>query len=98
MTHEIRQRIVRPATPEEKERHQLIRRQIAEELPEIQQWARQAAAEHQERVAVGTVLSAEEANVLAAIDNYAAQHSLTNRSAVIREALAQLLGIEIARR
>src|SRR5208283_3795632 len=56
MTYEIRKPIVRPATPEEKARHQLIRQQIEEELPEIQQWARQAAAQHQERVAVGTVL------------------------------------------
>jgi predicted transcriptional regulator len=97
MAREVRQRIVRPATPEEAERHTVIRKQIEEELPEIEQWARDAAARHRERVAVGTVLTAEENNVLEAIDDYAAKHSLTSRSAVIREALANLLGIEIAR-
>lgn len=97
MPREVRQRIVRPATPEEKERHQEIRRQIEQELPELQEWAREAAARHQERVAVGTVFTAEEATVLEAIDSYAANHALTNRSAVVREALAQLLGIDIAR-
>jgi acetyl-CoA carboxylase alpha subunit len=97
MTHEIRKRIIRPASPEEKERHELIRRQTEQELPELQQWARQAAARHQERVAVGTVLTAEETNVLKAMDEYAAKHALQNRSAVVREALANLLGIEIAR-
>jgi hypothetical protein len=97
MTNEIPKRIVRPATPEEKERHQEIREQIGRELPELKQWAREAAARHKERVAVGTVLTAEEANVVAAMDEYAAKHSLRNRSAVVREALAHLLGIEIAR-
>jgi len=97
MTHEIRKRILRPATPEEQQRHRLIRSQIEQELPELQQWAREAAAKHQEQVTVGTVLTSKEANVLEAIDNYAAKHSFTNRSAVVREALAQLLGIEIAR-
>jgi len=97
MTKEIRKRIARPATPEEKERHQQIRDRISEELPELKQWAREAAARHKDRVAVGTVLTAEEADVVAAMDNYAAKHSLQNRSAVVREALANLLGIEIAR-
>ncbi len=97
MAKEIRNRIVRPASPEEVERHQQIREQIQQELPELKQWAREAAARHKDRVAVGTVLTAEEANVLAAIDEYAAKHSLQNRSAVVREALAHLLGIEIAR-
>src|SRR5437899_2716111 len=97
MTHEVRQRIVRPASPEEKDRHQEIRRQIEQELPELQQWAREAASRHKERVAVGTVFTAEEVKVLEAIDSYAAKHALTNRSAVVRAALSQLLGIEIAR-
>jgi leucyl aminopeptidase (aminopeptidase T) len=97
MAHEVRHRIVRPATPEEQQRHAVIRKQTEEELPEIQQWAREAAARHRERVAIGTVLTAEEANVLEAIDEYAVKHSLTSRSAVVREALANLLGIEIAR-
>jgi hypothetical protein len=51
MTHEIRKRIVRPATPEEKERHRAIREGIEQELPEMKQWAREAAARHKERVA-----------------------------------------------
>jgi metal-responsive CopG/Arc/MetJ family transcriptional regulator len=40
----------------------------------------------------------EETTILAAIDEYAVKHSLPSRSAVVREALANLLGIEIARR
>ena len=43
MAHEVRQRIERPATPEEKERHAQIREQIEEELPELKRWAREAA-------------------------------------------------------
>jgi hypothetical protein len=97
MTHEARKRILRPAAPEEKERHAEIRRQVEQELPELQQWARETAARHQECVAVGTVFTAAEANVVEAIDSYAAKRALRNRSAVIREALSQLLGIDIAR-
>jgi len=97
MSHEIRQRILRPATPAERERHQRIRLEIEQELPELKQRARAAAAQHQERVGVGTVFNAEEAQVLKAIDDYAAQHSLQSRGAVVLEALANLLGIEIAR-
>jgi len=44
MTHEIRQRIQRPATPEEKERHRQIRQEIEEELPELKQWAQEVVA------------------------------------------------------
>jgi hypothetical protein len=97
MTREIRQRIQRPATPEEKIRHHQIRQEIEEELPDLKQWARAVAADHKERVAVGTVFDADEAPVVEAIDAYAAKHSLQNRSAVVREALAQLLAIEVAR-
>ena len=97
MTHEIRQRIRRPATPEEKERHQQIRQEIEQELPELKQWARAAAERHKERIAVGTVFTAEEAQVVKAIDDYAAKHALQHRGAVVREALAHLLGIEVAR-
>jgi hypothetical protein len=97
MAHEVRQRIVRPATPDEQARHALIRKQTDEELPEIQQWAREAAARHRDRVAIGTVLTAGEINVVDAIDAYAVKHSLTGRSAVVRAALANLLGIDIAR-
>lgn len=97
MTHEIRKRIVRDATAEEKERHRTIRQQIQEELPELKQWARDSAAHHQERVVVGTVFTDQEAAVLEAIDDYAAKHALPSRGAVVREALAHLLGIEMAR-
>lgn len=66
MTHEIRQRIERQATQEEKERHQQIRQEIEKELPELKQWARAAAAQHKDRIAVGTVFTADEAQVVAA--------------------------------
>ena len=98
MTHDIRQRIQRPATQEEKARHQQIRQEIEKELPELKQWARAAAARQKERIGVGTVFTAEEAPVLKAIDEYAAKHSLQNRGDVVRDALAQLLGIEVAHR
>ena len=88
MTHEIRQHIRRPATPEEKARHQQIRQEIDDELPDLKQWARAAAADHKERIAVGTVFDADEAPIVKAIDEYAAKHFLQNRSAVVREALA----------
>jgi hypothetical protein len=97
MTREIRRRILREATPEEKERHRVIREEVQQELPELNQWAREAAARHQERVAVGTVFTDQEAVVLEAIDHYAMKHSLTSRGAVVREALAHLLGIDITR-
>jgi hypothetical protein len=96
MTHDIRKRLVREATPEEKERHGMIREQVEQDLPELKQWARAAAARHQDCVAIGTVFTGEEAKVLEAMDNYAAKHSLSGRSAVVREALARLLGMEIA--
>jgi hypothetical protein len=98
MKHEIRKRIVREATPEEKERHRVIREQVEQDQPELTQWARAAAARHQDHVVVGTVLTGEETKILEAMDNYAAKHSLAGRSAVIREALARLLGIEMARK
>jgi hypothetical protein len=98
MTHEIRKRIVREATTDEKERHRAIRERVEQELPGLRQWARAAAARQQDRIVVGTVLTGEEVKVLEAVDNYAAQHALPGRSAVVREALAQLLGVEIARK
>jgi hypothetical protein len=97
MPHEIRKRIDREATPEETERHRAIRQQIEAELPELKQWARAAAARHSDRVPVGTVLTGDETKIIEAIDNYAAQHALAGRSAVVREALAHLLGIDIVR-
>ncbi|MFN8488247.1 MAG: hypothetical protein U0350_11680 [Caldilineaceae bacterium] len=45
MTTKTGKRIYRAATPEEKVRHQEIREQIKEELPELQQRARQKLAE-----------------------------------------------------
>lgn len=44
MSHEIPKRFVREAKPEEKERHRVIRDQVEQDLPELQQWARGAAA------------------------------------------------------
>ncbi len=49
MTHEIRKRILREATPEEKERHQKIPDEIKQELPELKQWARAVVARHAEQ-------------------------------------------------
>src|SRR3954447_21917045 len=84
MTHEIRKRIVRVATSEEKERHRAIREEVEQELPELKRWARDTAAQHRERVAVGTVFTDQEANILEAIDKYAREHALTSRAAVVR--------------
>jgi hypothetical protein len=44
MAREIRKRVIRPATPEEKQRHRQIRQQITEEKLELSQWAREVAA------------------------------------------------------
>jgi hypothetical protein len=93
---EMGKRIVRPATAEEARRHADVRRVIEEEVPEIKEWARQAVRQDDNRVAVGTVFSDDEKPVVEAIDAYAASHSLPNRGAVIREALAHLLNISIA--
>ena len=97
MTHHIRKRIIRSATEDENERHSLIREQAEQDLPELKEWARGVASRHRERVTVGTVLGAQEAPILEAIDDYAARHSLSGRAAVVREALSRLLGIEIQR-
>lgn len=93
----VRQRITRPATPEERERHRQIREKTQEELPELKQWARDAVARNPGRTAVGTVFGQTEAHVVQAIDHYAADHALADRGAVVREALAQLLHIDIER-
>jgi len=90
-------RIVRPATAEELQRHDHVRRGIEQELAEIKARARQGAAQCRSRVAVGTVFSADERTVVEAIDAYATSHSLPSRSAVIREALGRLLNMPIAR-
>lgn len=96
MTQPFR-RIHREATPEKRERHREIRREIEQELPDLEQWARGAAARNRGRVAVGTVFTNRETDVVEAIDHYAVEHSLADRGAVVREALAHLLGIEIPR-
>jgi hypothetical protein len=96
MSNEIRNRIVRDATTQEKDRHRAIRDEIEKELPALKEWAREAPARHPDRVSVGTVFTADETDVVQAIDSYAASHSLTSRGAVVREALSRLLGLEIA--
>jgi hypothetical protein len=53
MIREIRRRILREATPEEKERHRTIREEIRQEMPELKQWARETAARHREHLADG---------------------------------------------
>jgi hypothetical protein len=63
----------------------------------LKRWAREAAARHGGRTLVGTVFGEEEAHVVQAIDHYAAGHALANRSAAVREALAQLPRIDIER-
>lgn len=49
MSIQTGKRIYRTATPEEKARHQQIREQIAEELPTLQQRAKQKLAEFVEK-------------------------------------------------
>jgi hypothetical protein len=95
MAREIRNRIVRPATPEEKDRHREIPRAVEEELPELKRWARDAAARHAGRVSVGTVFGEQESHIVEAIDHYAVSHALADRGAVVRVALAQLVHVEI---
>lgn len=97
MVNENLKRTVRDATPEEQERHRIIREQVKQDLPELNAWALGAAARHKERIAVGTVLSGEETKLVQHIDDYAAKHSSAGRGAVVREALAQLLGVDLAR-
>lgn len=47
---------------------------------------------------MGTVPTGDEETLVEVIDEYAAKHSLAGRSAVVREALSQLLGVELERR
>lgn len=77
--------------------YDVIREQVKQELPELETWARAAAARHQDRVPIGTILSGHEAKIVEAIDDYAAKHALAGRGAVVREALSRLLGVELAR-
>jgi hypothetical protein len=87
--------IVHHATPEERARHAEIRREIEGEIPELAAWARQVAGSGQGRVAVGAVFTAQEQQIIEAIDAYAEGHALSGRAAVVREALGLLLGMRI---
>ena len=89
--------VIRDATTEEKERHGGIRAEIEQELLALKEWAR-ATARHPDHIPVGTVFSAEETDLVEAIDSYAAKHSLASRSAVVLEALSKLLGVKIVPR
>ena len=93
--HDVGRHIIREAMPAERERHALLRAAVEHERPEIVAWARRETAHAEGNVAVGLVLSPEEAPVLDAIDAYAASHNLPGRSAVVREALARLLDIRL---
>jgi hypothetical protein len=42
MKREIRNRLYRPATAEEKQRHETIRQQAEKELPDLKKWAGEA--------------------------------------------------------
>ena len=96
MSNDIRNRMIRNATPEEAERHLVIQKEVERELAPLKAWAREAASQSVDHVAVGTVFNAKERHVVQAIDEYAVTHSLGNRGAVVREALSRLLGLEIA--
>ena len=83
---EIR-RVVRPATPEERARHQKIRDQVATELPAVKRKAREALKRHR----VDPVFTLDEQHIWDALDSYAEEHELPNRCAVVRVALSRLL-------
>jgi hypothetical protein len=59
MPHEIRNRIIRSTTPEEAARHNQIREQIEQELPELTQWANAAAERRRGRIAGEGALAGE---------------------------------------
>lgn len=92
----VGKRIIRAASAAEQNRHAEVRAAVAAERDEIAAWARSVAASPASQVAVGAVFTAAEAPVLEAIDAYAASHDLPGRSAVVREALAQLLDMPVA--
>ncbi len=93
--HALGTRIVREATPEERDRHAGVRAAIEAERPEIVAWAREEHSRTGGRVSVGTEFTTDETRVLEAIDAYAASHNLPSRSAVVREALSKLLDIRV---
>lgn len=84
-------RIIREATPAERQRHAEVRAAVEAEREDIVAWAREAGGQ----LAVGTVFTTDEIPVLEAIDAYAASHNLPGRSAVVREALSRLLDIHV---
>lgn len=84
-------RIIREATPVERQRYAEVRAAVEAERDDIVAWAREAGGQ----VAVGTVFTTDEIPVLEAIDAYAASHNLSGRSAVVREALSRLLDIQV---
>jgi len=99
MPHDERaagRRISHHASAEEQARHAAIRLLVADDLPELTAWARHVAGTGSGRIAVGTVFAADEREVLDTIDAYASGHALPGRAAVVREALARLLGLDIA--
>lgn len=73
------------------------RRKLAEaehDLPELRRWAKRGLKQAKQRVEA--VFGANEQAVLSAVDQYAAEHDLPNRGAVVRVALGKLLGLELA--
>lgn len=84
-------RIIREATTAEGESHAAMRAAVEAEREGIVAWAREASGQ----VAVGTGFTTDEIPVLEAIDAYAASYNLSGRSAVVREALSQLLAIHV---
>ena len=93
--HAPGKRILREATPAERERHATVRAAIETERPGIIAWAREESAQVGGQTAVGTMLTPEEIPILDAIDAYAASHNLPSRSAVVREALSRLLDVHL---
>jgi hypothetical protein len=77
------------------DRHAGNRAATEAERQEIAAWAREEHARAGGRVPVGTVFTTDETRVLEAIDAYAASHNLPSRSAVVRQALSQLLDIRV---
>jgi hypothetical protein len=94
VTHEIRERIVREATPEEKERRRAVRPETQTDLPELMQWAGETAAELRERLVVATVLTGQGTTAWKATDDYAAKHAL---KVIIRSCQIDLEGEEMRR-
>ncbi len=86
MAKKLRKRIVRKATPEERERHRQVREQIAEELPELKQ-AR--AAQEALRDAMLALKQEREAQGLSLAD-------IRDRTGIERSTLSRLENDETA--